>query len=170
MVKIESESYNLIKEKIKELLKKRIPKEKIYLEITYIKGLSEKLKKSIPKEKNIIFLFLGKKPDITGFIKDQYRYKFIIVEVKKEEMNLRDIYQAKMYKELFTASYTFLVSLKPIPEKLKRLCMINPDILRSASDYNNFFVLAYFNRNMGEIIGWYEKNPFMVDMYWKWKF
>lgn len=168
MVKIESESYNLIKEKIKELLNKRIINKEIYLENTSKSGFSEKLKQAIPKEKSIIFSFLGKKPDITGFVKKQYHTEFLIVEIKREEIKLKDIYQTKMYKELFEAKYTFLISLESIPEKLKRLCESNRDILRSAGDSSyRFFVLTQFDEEDKEFIDWYEENPFDINTYWQ---
>lgn len=166
--KKEVDFYNLIKEKIEELLNKIIVNKEIYLENTSKSGFSEKLKQAIPKEKSIIFSFLGKKPDITGFVKKQYYTDFLIVEIKRKEIKLEDIYQTKMYKELFEAKYTFLISLESIPEKLKRLCKSNRDILRSAGDNGyRFFALTQFDEKDKEFIDWYEVNPFDTNTYWQ---
>ncbi|MGA7918482.1 MAG: hypothetical protein WCA38_02350, partial [Candidatus Acidiferrales bacterium] len=50
------------------------------------------------------------------------RKDFITVEVKEKSLTSGDVYQAKMYKEVFGARYGFLVTADPIPEELKRLC------------------------------------------------
>ncbi len=163
----ESEYYVLIKQKIKELLSKKIDDKDIYLEITSTKGLSEKLKKAIPSEKNIIFTFLTKKPDITGIIKKPHFLDFIVVEIK-EKIKLEDIYQTKMYKELLGAKYTFLVTLNPFPEEINRLCNNLHDILKSSGDsIYRFFVLTYFDKETKSFIEWVKENPFEKSAYWK---
>ena len=45
----------------------------------------------------------------------------ITVEVKEKSLTLEDIYQAKLYKEVFEAKYGFLVTLSPIQEELKQI-------------------------------------------------
>ena len=73
---------------------------------------------------DIIFTFLGKKasPDLTGFIQNEYGIKdYIVVEVKRNKVTLQDIYQTKMYGDLFEAKYAFLISPMPVPEEIKRL-------------------------------------------------
>ena len=57
--------------------------------------------------------------------------EFIIVEVKYDKIELGDIYQAKRYADLFSANYSFLLSYKPIPEKIKRLSLLT-NILRTS--------------------------------------
>lgn len=111
-----------------------------HLEITHKGKLSEKIKSAIPSNANIIFSFLkGKtRPDLTGFVKVQskirvgnkiYKSKkkwcdFIIVEVKPPKIDLKDIYQAKRYADLFQAKYGFLMTMNPIPEEIKRLASV----------------------------------------------
>jgi len=92
---------------------------------------SDTLKKVVPHD--IIFAFLGKKasPDLTGFMYDRnYQNNpfsmhgvknYITVEIKKEKVTLQDIYQAKMYGDLFQAKYALLISPEPIPEEMRRL-------------------------------------------------
>lgn len=111
-----------------------------YLEITHKGKLSEKIKSAIPSKANIIFSFLrGKtRPDLTGFVEVQSEIKvgntiyksdkkwcdFIIIEVKPPKIDLKDIYQAKRYADLFQAEYGFLMTMNPIPEEIKRLASV----------------------------------------------
>ncbi|GAI46666.1 unnamed protein product, partial [marine sediment metagenome] len=69
-------------EKFEELFKYK--DKEVYLEITANK-FTNKLKEQIAMNKNIIFSFLDKKgarPDITGFIKENYSKDFIVIEMK----------------------------------------------------------------------------------------
>jgi hypothetical protein len=93
-----------------------------HLEITARGRFEETLKKAVRHD--IIFAFLGKKasPDLVGFIQDEFGIKdFIIVEVKPGKITLQDIYQAKLYGDLFSAKYALLISPQPVPEEIKRL-------------------------------------------------
>ena len=91
---------------------------------------SDTLKRVVPHD--IIFAFLGKRasPDLTGFMCSRDRSvplsisdvkSYITVEIKKEKITLQDIYQAKMYGDLFQAKYALLISPEPIPEEIRRL-------------------------------------------------
>ena len=75
-----------------------------HLEIAARKGFSEKVKAEIPDDRDIVFKFT-KRPDILGFVKGQYTSNLITVEVKGNGLELDDIYQAKLYKEVFDARY-----------------------------------------------------------------
>jgi len=104
---------------------KKRPPNYYYLEITANKRFSNKLKAEIPRDREIIFRFLKEAtPDITGFIKKDFSSDFLVIEVKKEEIQLDDIYQLKKYKDLFNAKFAFLVSTEPIPEKIKRVLKV----------------------------------------------
>jgi transcriptional regulator len=163
----EAKYYQIIKKKIEELFREKGIN--ILLEITAEKGFTSELKRAIPETREIIFPFLGKKPDISGFVEKEYSKDFVIIEVK-EEIKLDGIYQAKLYKEVFDARYTFLVSLMPIPEEIRRLCKSTYNILHSAQDsIYSFFVLTYFNKEINDFVDWFEENPFEkgTDSYWK---
>ncbi len=165
MKKLEKEYYPLIKSKLEELLKIRTAN--IYLEITASKKFSNKLKAEIPKGREIIFQFLREaSPDITGFIKNKYSSDFIVVEFKREKIKLDDIYQARKYKDLFAAKFALLVTLRPIPEEIKRLHKATYPLLSSLSTYEAF-VLVNFNEESGEFKEWYPESPFENDIYWK---
>src|SRR6266852_9994268 len=115
-----------------------------YLE-TSAKGFTEQIKAAIPPNRDILFKFLNRKPDILGFVAREYRKDFITVEVKEKSITLDDIYQAKMYKEVFGARYGFLVTAAEIPEQLKRLCKATPSIIHSIDDGSyRFLAIARF--------------------------
>lgn len=138
-----------------------------YLETGSSKDFSEKLKASIPIGREIIFSFLGRRLDILGLVEREYQKDLITVEVKEKSLKLDDVYQAKMYKEVFGARYAFLVTAAPIPEELKRLCTTAPSILRSVDDHiSRFLAIAQFSPALG-FVDWFEENPFEKEHFWK---
>ena len=155
----EANFYQPIKDKLEELFvaKGKQP----YLEITATKGLSEKLKQKIPQNREIVFVFLKKKPDLFGFIEGQYSNDLITVEIKERIEKLDDIYQAKLYKEVFDAKYGFLITIEPIPEEIKRLCRNTFNILRSSGDDTyRFLAIGQYDKESSKFADWFEKNPF----------
>lgn len=93
-----------------------------HLEITARGQFNESIKRVVRHD--IIFGFLGRKasPDLVGFIRDEYGIKdYIVVEVKRGKVTLQDIYQTKLYGDLFGAKYALLISPTPVPEEIKRL-------------------------------------------------
>jgi hypothetical protein len=138
-----------------------------YLEVAAKRGFSETAKQAIPQGKEIVFSFLRHKPDILGFIENQYTKDLITVEVKEACPNLDDVYQAKLYKEVFEARYGFLITGDPITEELKRLCRTTSPILHSAGDGTyRFLALAQFDPAAGKFVEWFEENPFTQSFYW----
>ena len=133
---------------IKEYLAKSFTQKfgNCYLEIT-AKGAFSSTLKSIVRD-DIIFYFLRREaPDLVGFIaRKQSEWvsssvpsivqDYITVEIKRDKITLRDIYQAKMYGDLFQAKYALLISPERIPEEIKRL------------DQNTFVTRRYTS-------GWY---------------
>ncbi len=131
------------------------------------KGFSERIKAAIPSGREIVFKFMRMKPDIMGVAQREYQKDLIVVEVKEKALKIEDIYQAKMYKEVLGARYTFLVSAAPIPEELKRLCKTTVSILHSIDDQTyRFLAIAQFFPNHG-FIDWFEENPFEKEYFWK---
>jgi len=120
-------------EPIKEYLTKSFTQkfDNCYLEIT-AEGVFSTTLKSVVRH-DIVFYFLRKKaPDLVGFIaRKQSEWvassvssivqDYITVEIKKDKIALEDIYQAKMYGDLFQAKYALLISPERIPEEIKRL-------------------------------------------------
>jgi len=138
-----------------------------YLEPAAVKGLSETVKAVIPAGQEIVFSFFRRKPDLIGYVSGEFAKDLITVEIKEKSLTIEDVYQAKMYKEVFGARYGFLVTAAPIPEALKRLCRQNFSILHSVSDgIRAFLSIAQFHR-VGGFIDWFEENPFTKEFYWK---
>ncbi len=162
----EADFYQPIKKGLEELL---VSKGKtFYLEVTATRRWSEKLKGKIPQGREIVFTFLKKRPDLLGFVEAQYSSNFITVEVKEQIKKLDDIYQAKLYKEVFDAKYGFLITIEPIPEEIKRLCNSTFSILHSSTDsIYGFLAIGHFDPIKGHFTDWCEKNPFEEDQYWK---
>ncbi len=105
-----------------------------YLETGAEKGFSERVKAAIPAGREIVFSFLRRRPDILGYVDREYSKDLITVEVKEKSLTVEDIYQAKMYKEVFGARYGFLITATAIPEALKRLCRQTYPIQHSSHD------------------------------------
>lgn len=161
----EIDLYQPIKAQLEELLATK--NKSCYLEVTATKGLGEKLKGKIPPQREIVFAFLKKRPDLFGFVQGQYASDLITVEIKERIEKLDDIYQAKLYKEVFDARYGFLITAEPIPEEIKRLCRTTVNILRSASDSTyRFLAIGQFDQKNGQFVDWLEKDPFQEEYYW----
>ncbi len=163
----EKDYYESIKDEVEKLFRNK--NKKVHFEITN-KGFSTKLKDEIRKKgRDILFYFLKGKgsnyPDITGVIEEKYSNDFIIVEVKEKQLKLEDIYQARKYGELFDAKFILLVSLKPIPAEIKALLEKTPTLLNLCTIYKSF-ILAQFDAENKNIIGWFGENPFEKNFYW----
>jgi len=126
----ERELYEPIKDYLTEAFEEKFGN--CHLEITADGVFSALLKKVVRYD--IIFSFLGRKasPDLTGFVHSRgseviVTYgphtvdNFITVEIKPGKVTVQDICQAKMYGDLFSAKYAFLISPQPIPEEIRRL-------------------------------------------------
>lgn len=139
-----------------------------HLEITATIGLSERLKAKIPSNREILFAFLRKRPDLFGFVENQHTSDLITVEVKKRIDKLDDIYQAKLYKEVFDARYGFLIVTDHVPEEIKRLCKNTPSILQSTTDsIYRFLAIGHFDPETGRFADWLDHNPFERTHYWQ---
>jgi hypothetical protein len=127
----EKELYEPIKKYLEEAFTKKFGN--CYLETTANGIFSDAIKKVVRHD--IIFSFLGKKasPDLAGFIHAKGSNwvtvlegpsivkDFITVEIKRGKITLQDIYQTKMYGDLFQAKYALLISPEDIPEEIRRL-------------------------------------------------
>src|SRR5229473_2844132 len=110
----------------------------------------------IPPGLEILFRFVNRKPDIVGYMETNLGNTIFTAEVKRDSLTIWNIYQAKMYKELFGATFGFLISTEPIPEELKRLLRNIPIILMSAGDYTfHFLALARFDLEKGTFTDWF---------------
>ncbi len=125
----ERDLYEPIKDYLAESFRQKFGN--CYLEIT-AEGVFSHTLKSVVRH-DIIFYFLRKKaPDLVGFVARKQSgwdasfvpsivQDYITVEIKKDKIELKDIYQAKMYGDLFQAKYALLISPERIPEEIRRL-------------------------------------------------
>ena len=132
----EKDLYKPVKDYLVNML--RLEHTGAHLEITAKWKYSEALKHLVRHD--IVFSFLAKAaPDLTGYIlrkgvdprnaRSSDVENFITVEIKPHKVELRDIFQAKMYGDLFYAKYALLISPQIIGEEIRRLqerlCILN---------------------------------------------
>jgi hypothetical protein len=161
----ETDWYNPVEAKLGEQLSGVV--DNYYLETAAAKGFSEGVKAAIPAGREIVFSFLSRRPDIIGYVNREYSKDLITVEVKEKSLSIEDVYQAKMYKEVFGARYGFLITATAIPEALKRLCKQNYQIQHSSHDDSySFLAIAQFHRVAG-FVEWFEHNPFLKEFFRK---
>lgn len=154
----EQEYYPHIKSWLEEQLKPYFSA--LHLEITANKKFSNVLKGQIDRNRDIIFNFLKEAPpDITGFIRGDFRSDFIVVEIKNDAIKLDDIYQVKKYADLFDAKYAVLISTKEVPEEIIRLSKVTPSLFQ-LSHYSKR--LAFVHYKEGESAVWIPENPFIL--------
>ncbi len=119
------------------------------------KGFSERLKASFPSGSEILFRYMTLRPDIVGSVEPTRLPTMFTVEVKLGSPTIRNVYQAKLYKEVFGASLGFLIATEPIPEELKRLCSVRSSILCSSDDYTfSLFTIGQFDTESGVFTNW----------------
>lgn len=164
----EKELYEAVRRNLSNLFQAKFDGH--YLAITSEGSFPEEILSHIPQYDEIIFTFLKKKnsPDITGFVElvtktePKYAaYHFITVEIKNATISLEDIYQAKRYADLFKAKYGFLISTKPIPTTIKRLCDRIPILYIAGTSYEKLRI-AQFDAEKEEMIqkSWFPESPF----------
>ena len=96
-------------------------------------------KEFLPKFKDmfsqeISILDKDARPDlIITYYNKSKELKKIAIEVKKNDLTLKDIAQAKIYCDVFQTDDVFLISLKEVRDKFKRYYRHNKDILVCAN-------------------------------------
>ena len=141
-----------------------------YLEITSDGRFSEDLKSQFDDDV-LLFSKSHNFPDLTGYVFENYSGKenenlkksIIVVEVKNKKVTMLDICQAKLYAEFFGAKFSFLVSSVPIPEEIKRVLRMKPNILIGGIGYAyEPIFLGYFIKDLAKIrdYEWFPENPF----------
>lgn len=165
----EKELYEPIKRYLIEAFRKKFGN--CYLEVTAKGIFNERLKRVVRDD--IIFSFLGKKasPDLTGYIhrngtnwtvvQSSYDIQdYITVEIKGGKITIQDVYQAKMYGDLFQAKYALLISPKPIPEEIKRLDQRLFVTYRFMSGWYLYIGEWSGEANAIEEYRWFSKSPY----------
>lgn len=125
---LEQDLYEPIRRYLASLLQRSF--DCYHLEVTANGAYSQRLRHFVRHD--IVFSFLKMaSPDLTGFVlkngvdislaSSLDVESFITVEVKPTRITLQDIYQAKMYGDLFYAKYALLISPEIIGEEIRRL-------------------------------------------------
>lgn len=99
-----------------------------------------------------------RKPDIIGVLypKDKPQNpimncfsELIVVEVKPTNITFEDIYQAKMYDELYNAKETYLVSPDPVPADILWVLRNRPHIVSTKAGYGRVKIRSLYKRQDG---------------------
>ncbi len=117
---------NILQNRLSEDMPKRV-----HLEIIGGKNVfPENLKKEFDDDTLNIIGNEGIYPDLVGFVQKnpQSPKEIIVVEVKDVPITLKAVSKTKFYKEIFKASFAFLISTKEISEERVRFLLKKPQI------------------------------------------
>lgn len=118
-------------------------------------GFGDQMKAVIPSGSEILFRYMNLRPDIAGIVEPAGITTMLTVEVKLGSPTIKDVYQAKLYKEVFGATLGFLIATGAIPEEMKRLCCLRPTILHSFDHYNfSLFAIGQFDPEARRFVDW----------------
>jgi len=72
------------------------------------------------------------RPDIMGYVvkKEGAKPELIIIEVKKDDITLLDVMQARLYELFFKSKFTFLLSPKGITREKMEAILLHDNLLR----------------------------------------
>jgi hypothetical protein len=109
-------------------------------------GFSEGTKALLPD--NILFLLNNReaRPDLFGHIGPDCRDSYgvtdflLTAEVRDHAPTLGDVYQAKLYGELFSAPVALLISTELPEERLRRLLIGRPDLVSNSAGYQRLYM------------------------------
>lgn len=164
--KSESDYYDPVRDTLAGEFEDRVD-DNFHLEVTGSGRYSEPVQERIPRGRELVYEVIqrGSSPDITGFVEQEHRADFVVIEIKPDGLsNLEAIYQCQRYVDVFGAKHGFVVTPERIPSKIKRFCE-QAGILKQDSIYEHL-TLCEFDEESSEIVDWYEENPFDVDRYW----
>lgn len=118
-----------------------------YFEVTN-RGFSNKLQREFDYETLYLINFEKFWPDITGYIKRDGSKEIVAVEVKKGDVKLKDVFQAKNYGEIFRSPHSLLISNEVMPEKLRRFLLKRRDLLQYFAGHHKL-IIAEFDGHLG---------------------
>lgn len=155
----EKELYEGVKQNLQELFQKI---GKCYLEITAEGKISNELKRMLDDLSLYIINVERFSPDIMGYVIEEELSEskdIIVVEIKPSKIRIKDIFQAKIYGEIFNAKYTLLISSESIAEEIRRFLEKRPEILSHSAGYKSV-ITAQFDKKENIIKSWYPSPPF----------
>lgn len=98
----------------------------VYIENTSEGGFSPKIIEALPEPSLHIIRVETMKPDFIGYYnKTEYSIDRLIVEVKARKIRIKDIYQTKLYGDVFNAEYAILVSSEYLTREIREFTKKN---------------------------------------------
>ena len=146
--------------------------EETHLEITARTGPSDQLKEHLPDYSIFLLSSQKFKPDIMGYLRWRAvkvpgggtlrrRTSNVVIEVKSGGLTFKDIYQIKGYAEVYNADYALLVSDEKMPELVRRVLNLRPQLLNTSALMGGRIKIAQFNLQEGGFNkrAWYPDEP-----------
>ena len=133
-------------EPVRQALRQRFAeKGECHLEVTAT-GISQDIRRLLDDSAVYILEIENKKPDLLGYVvvKSESGFeskRLIVAEVKKASLTLDDIYQVKMYAEMFDARYAFLISPTGFKEARRRFLRHRWGVLSIGGTYERITVM-----------------------------
>ncbi|TET07918.1 MAG: hypothetical protein E3J86_11760 [Candidatus Thorarchaeota archaeon] len=112
-------------------------------------------------------------PDLMGYLDVKgliftRESRLIVVEIKSDALTLKDLYQVKMYAEVFQAYYAFLISPNGFQEERRRVIIDTPELLNFyPQNGERQITVMYWRNNILEIDEELcEEDPFETEFLW----
>lgn len=126
-----------------------------YLEIVGKKRrFSETLKRQFTTNTLLLINSEGSFPDIVGYVqkKPSNPIEIIVAEIKDKPIKLMDIFQARLYQEIFNPSLCFLISSEDIVEERMRF-------VRDREFIRGKVIVAQYHENPYQKFGFFNIHP-----------
>ena len=133
-------------EPVRQALRQRFAKKgECHLEVTAT-GISQDIKRLLDDSAVYILETENKKPDLLGYVVVRFESgsesrRLVVAEVKKASLTLDDIYQVKMYAEMFDARHAFLISPAGFKEARRRFLRQRWSVLSIGGTYEHITVM-----------------------------
>lgn len=155
---MEERLYQGVKKALTAYLRQADDNFPIMLEITADR-FPESLKPHIQRE--LLFLLENKdlRPDFLGHIGPNCTSTYgtsefiMTVEVKPKEFTLRDIFQAKMYGEVYSVPFAFLIFTELPKHRLLELVRLRRDFLAYSAGLQTLYIARYSKHD--ETLDWW---------------
>ena len=94
--------------------------------------IPEKAKKTMDTEAVFILLAEKKRPDLLGYVVEERplpRVSKLVVDVKIGPLDFKDLYQIKLYADMLSPHYAFLISTEKFSEARRRFLQTHPHMI-----------------------------------------
>jgi hypothetical protein len=127
-----------------------------YLEIIgKKKSFSQALKREFNTNTLLLINSEGSFPDLVGYVRKKPSNptkEIVVVEIKDKPVKLIDIFQARLYQEIFSPTFCFLISSEEIPEERIRF-VEKRDFIRGE------VIIAQYHENPYQKYGFFNIHP-----------